>query len=492
MVMLMWTATPGAEGYRVLRKVGDGKFVEIFTGPGTVFQDKGIPSAGLVTYKVEAVVPGKAAEASPEAAIRIAEELKPPSMTGAVIDLDRITLRWSTPPGAAFFNLYRSVQGDRNYSLVSSLQSDTYVDRDVAKGKEYHYRVTAVDAANRESPKSDFVRAALRDDRGARVEEKPVVRKAKPKRTFRGEAGRELNQPGDVILLPQREIGVLERGGIQVFDPEGAFVRKVPFGEKWGLPAGATLDSDGNFLVAFYGRGVVRRIDPKGQLEMEIGYPPWRGPSIPPAAFDNAVPGKDAPGETGEFGRTYPRNNPNGVAVDANGHYWIADGVRGQVIKASYDGRFIKVLGKPPGDPDPRFRDEPDLAGARRIHFNPVDGKLYLVLGPRAEIAVIDPATAKVVRVFGGVGAGNAQFQGVGGVAFRKNGNVLVLDHLMRVVKEFSPDYRYVATWADVIERDRAYLSSNLATSMAWREETRTLYVTSAMGNRVYRFEFPE
>jgi DNA-binding beta-propeller fold protein YncE len=332
----------------------------------------------------------------------------------------------------------------------------------------------------------------LRDDRGARVEEKPVVRKVLPKGTFRGEAGRELNQPGDVIPLPKREIGVLERGGIQVFDPEGAFVRKVPFGEKWGLPAGATLDPDGNFLVAFYGRGVVRRIDPQGQLEGEIGYPPWRASSTPAAAHDNAVPGKNAPGETGEFGRTYPRNNPNGVAVDANGHYWIADGVRGQVIKASYDGRFIKVLGKPPGDPDPRFRDEPDLAGARRIHFNPVDGKLYLVLGPRAEIAVIDPATAKVVRVFGGVGAGNAQFQGVGGVAFRKNGNVLVLDHLMRVVKEFSPDYRYVATWADVIERDRAYLSSNLATSMAWREETRTLYVTSAMGNRVYRFEFPE
>ena len=47
------------------------------------------------------------------------------------------------------------------------------------------------------------------------------------------------------------------------------------------------------------------------------------------------------------------------------------------------------------------------------------------------------------------LGTKNGQFQGLAGIAFRKNGNILVLDNMMQVVKEFTKDFEYVATYAD-------------------------------------------
>jgi DNA-binding beta-propeller fold protein YncE len=121
--------------------------------------------------------------------------------------------------------------------------------------------------------------------------------------------------------------------------------------------------------------------------------------------------------------------------------------------------------------------------------YNPVDGKLYVILGVTAQIKVIDPKQAAVVATFGGLGSTNSKFQGIGGLAFRKNGNILVLDHLMQAIKEFDPAYNYVATYVDVIERDALKLSSNLLSSFAFDEDDLRFYITSTMGNRVYKFD---
>ena len=464
-VLLFWTPVAGARSYKLLRKTGAGDFREIYRGTGITFTDTAAPPDTPLAYKVTALLDGKESAPSPVAIVRPEEPIKPPEVTGAIPDGGTITLRWTLPQGAAFSNVYRALSESGPYSMVASSASNTFVDSKVEKEKIYYYRISAVDRFGKESVQSRPLQASLSGKTAGVSAGKPVLRMAKFLSSFRGEERYPLEQPSEIGVAPGGELFVLERRNIQFFDADGNYLRRLRFAREWGAAGWAGFDRDGTLLLSSHADQVVRRIGDDGKMTGEIRYPP-------------AVPGM--------------RNNPNGVAVDNAGHYWILDGARAQVIKTDGKGDPISILGRLPGTYDMKDRRESDLPSATRIYRNPHDGILYVVLGASSEIKAIDPGTGNVSRTFGGLGTANEKFQAVGGIAFRGNGNLLILDPLVPVVKEFDRDCNYVATYADVVENNRIRLSSNLPTSIAWREESRRLYIVSSLLNIVYIFELPK
>lgn len=464
-VILMWSPAPGAATYRLYRKDGAGEFREVYKGATTNFRDTAPSSAHLV-YRVTAVAPqGEETDPSPQADLKGEEPLPSPRIIGAIPTDESVVLRWTSPVGAAFSNVYRSETEEGLYVLLDSVQGETYSDRKVVKGKPYFYKISAVDMSNRESVKSLSAGVSIAGRAVPAALEKPNVVKVRPAGEFFGEKFYELKQPSELGFTRDGELFVLERGQIQVFDHDGTYLRRTRLAPEWGLPAGVALDRNGEFLLPFYSDEVVRKIDGSGKLLAEIRYPP----------YDEKK-----------------RNNPNGVAVDGDGYYWIVDGRRSQVIKTDGSGEALRIIGRVTGTYDKRDRKESDLPGANRIYFNRYDGNLYVTLGPTAQIKRIDPKSGNVVRTSGGTGTGVSRFQGIGGLAFRKNGNILVLDHLLQVVKEFTNDFVYQATYVDVIEKDRIKLSSNFVTTFGFLETGKRIFVTSSMGNRVYKFDLPE
>jgi hypothetical protein len=464
-VIIMWTPVPGATEYKLLKQMGTPDFKEVYKGPINTFNDTDAPSTKTIVYKVVGVVGGKDTDPSPPAELKGIEPLKPPTFTGNLPSADAITLRWTNPPGSMFFNLYRAEAKTGPFELLGSIQQETYTDRKVAKGKTYFYQVSAVDRVNTESDKSEIVEAKLVEVKAA-VDTKPNIIKPVPKGEFLGEELYELEQPKDIGWSKSGELYVADRTGIQFFDKDGKFVHRINFDKSWTVPSGCTIDKDGNYLLAFYGEQLLRKIDAEGKLLWAAKYPLAEGK---------------------------PANNPNYVIPDPDGAYWITDGVRYQLLKGTLDKDEFKIgttIGRISGTYDAKTRTPEDLPGVFKTVRNPYTGNLYALLGPT--IKVIDPKTGKVTKEFGGFGLDNDKFQQVGDIFFKKNGNYLVLDPMMNQVKEFGKDFAYIATYANEVKPGIIKLSSNFSTGFTFDEASNRMYISSGMGNRVYMFDLPK
>jgi hypothetical protein len=462
MAVVMWSPLPGATEYRLLKQMGDGGFAEVYRGALNSYNDPDAPQVRKIAYKVVGVVGGKETGPSPTAELEGMEPLKPPAFTGSLIASNAITLLWTVPSGSMFFNLYRAESKDGPFELLGSIQQQSYTDRKVSKGKVYHYRVSAVDRLNAESEKSESVEATLPESRSV-ASDGPVLVKPVPKGDFRGSELDELDQPAVLGWTRSGELFVVDRVGIKLFDKDGRPSARIRFGKDWTVPSGCTLDQDGNYLLAFYGEQVVRKVDENGKLMWEAGYPLAEGK---------------------------PANNPNYAVPDADGGYWITDGVRYQLLKGVLEKegfRIVASIGRVSGGYDAATRLQTDLPGVFKAVSNPNDGYLYALLGPY--VKVLDPKSGRLVRQFGGFGLENDRFQQVGDIFFKKDGGFLVLDPLMNQIKEFDRGYAYVATYANEVAPGRIKLSADFSSAFTYDEGLGRIYLASAMGNRVYMFD---
>lgn len=463
-VIVMWTPVPGATEYRLLKKMGEGDFKEVYKGAINTYNDADAPSTKTIEYKVVAVAGGKDGEFSAPAVLKGVEPIKPPTFTGSIPTTDAITVRWSNPVGSMFFNLYRSEKKDGPYDLLGSFQQETFTDRKLEKGKTYFYRVTAVDRNNTESEKSAVLETAL-VAAAVNTNVVEVLKKPIPKGKFTGEDLYEFNQPNDIALLKNGQVAVVDRTSVQFLDKDGKYLRRINFDAKWGLAGGLVADTDGNLVLSFWTDKVVRKIDQEsGKLLWELSY--------------DEIGGKS--------------NNPGMTAIDKDGNYWIADINRYQLIKMSKDNKVLDNVGRLAGTYTVDDIKDSDPAGVIKVYYNPYDGNLYCLLGIRAEIKVIDPRTRKGVKVFGGLGNQPGQFQGVGGVGFKKNGNILVFDNMLGLIKEFDKEFKYVATYADIQEKGEKKMSSNLGSAFAYNEAINRVYITANLGNKGYIYDMPQ
>ncbi len=77
------------------------------------------------------------------------------------IDESRITLSWNKNPDQdlAYYTIYRATNADEtafSYSLLNTVTTTGYIDKDVEIGVEYYYRITAVEIGGWESASSSL------------------------------------------------------------------------------------------------------------------------------------------------------------------------------------------------------------------------------------------------------------------------------------------------------------------------------------------------
>jgi sugar lactone lactonase YvrE len=153
-------------------------------------------------------------------------------------------------------------------------------------------------------------------------------------------AGSKMGAAVAVAFDARGHIYVLTRGAQAFFefDPNGAFVRAFGDG-MFTRSHGLKIDRDGNLWATDVGAHTVVKLNPAGQVLLTIGT-------------------KGEAGEWNEAAGSRKLNQPNDIAIAANGDVFIAQGhtpgARGdaRVLKFDKDGRFITSWGgkgKEPG-----------------------------------------------------------------------------------------------------------------------------------------------
>jgi DNA-binding beta-propeller fold protein YncE len=146
-------------------------------------------------------------------------------------------------------------------------------------------------------------------------------------------AGTTMGATAAVAFDAKGHLYVLTRGAQAFFefDEKGAFVRA--FGDKMFTRShGLKIDRDGNLWATDVGAHVVVKLNPAGEVLLTLGT---RGQA----------------GEWNEAAGTRLLNQPNDVAIAANGDLFVAQGhtpgTRGdaRVLKFDRTGRFIKSWG---------------------------------------------------------------------------------------------------------------------------------------------------
>src|SRR5688572_24330036 len=152
-------------------------------------------------------------------------------------------------------------------------------------------------------------------------------------------AGSKMGAAAAVAFDARGHIYVLTRGAQAFFefDPNGAFVRSFGDG-MFTRSHGLKIDRDGNLWATDVGAHTVVKLNPAGQVLLTIGT-------------------KGEAGEWNEAAGSRKLNQPNDIAIAANGDVFIAQGhtpgARGdaRVLKFDKDGRFIKSWGGKGKDP---------------------------------------------------------------------------------------------------------------------------------------------
>jgi streptogramin lyase len=249
---------------------------------------------------------------------------------------------------------------------------------------------------------------------------------------------------------------VLSRGAAAIteFDENGKFIRA--FGEGLFVRShGLRIDKDGNLWTTDVGAHTVMKLSPKGEVLLTLGT-------------------KGKAGEWNEAAGTRLFNEPNDIAIAANGDIFITQGHspgpgKGdpRVLKFDKDGKFIKSWGgkgTEPGKFDVAHGLAIDAKGLlwvtdrenQRIQIFDQDGKyirevkyaglpcaldighdnIYMVNGFAGQLLKLD-LDGKVLAVVGKAGNGVGEFGEAHFIAVSPKGDIYVADSVNRAVQKF-------------------------------------------------------
>jgi fibronectin type 3 domain-containing protein len=144
---LAWTDNSNNEdGFYVLRKTGTaGDLVLIATLPPntTSYNDKGLTPGTEYDYHIEAF---NAAGNNDFAGAALMTVPLPPAQVSATGGFEQATVTWSAAPGAATYNVYRTITGTTPtlIPVITGLKTTSYTDPALDDDATYIYEVTAV------------------------------------------------------------------------------------------------------------------------------------------------------------------------------------------------------------------------------------------------------------------------------------------------------------------------------------------------------------
>lgn len=271
---------------------------------------------------------------------------------------------------------------------------------------------------------------------------------------FLAPAGLAVDETGNVTVADRLncEIRRISSDGV-VTTIAGAAPRGVADGigssARFALPAGTALDSSGNIYVADSEAGTIRKIAPSGAVSTIAGIPNSSGYADGPAATAQFVSphalvvapsgviyvadnedirriGTDgsvttlagingAPGLVDGQGEAARFNEPDRMALDANGNLYVCDVMNGEIRKVSPSGSVMTVSIPWPA------QDEP-----RGIAINP-QGIMYILDQFNNVVYDFDPVHGSI-GVFAGQFGTAGYADGTGEAALFNNPTDLALD----------------------------------------------------------------
>jgi DNA-binding beta-propeller fold protein YncE len=194
-----------------------------------------------------------------------------------------------------------------------------------------------------------------------------------------------------------------------------------------GGPQDVAVDSSGNVFIADYDGNLVEEVTPSGTLSIVAG---------------NGTYGSPTPGP----GTSSDLDGPNGVAVDAAGDVYIADGGNNEVEMVTPAGTLSIVAGTgTAGVPTPGAATSSELNNPYMVAIDP-SGNLFIADEYNNEIEKVTPGGA--LSIFAGTGnqspavAGPATSSGMGdvrGLATDAAGDVYIADDYNAEVEEVTP-----------------------------------------------------
>jgi len=161
-VVLNWSPVGEVVGYRIFRSttgVWDARPFASTTR--TTYKNTGLANGTRYAYKVAAYNRGGNGPLTDEvAATPLAPPPVPTGLSASPGD-GLITLAWTTVPDATGYNVYRGTESNRESSVpvAAGLASPPFVDRGLANGPTYYYRVTAINSGGA-SARSEEVSAS--------------------------------------------------------------------------------------------------------------------------------------------------------------------------------------------------------------------------------------------------------------------------------------------------------------------------------------------
>ncbi|MBI5014211.1 MAG: hypothetical protein HZB55_01815 [Deltaproteobacteria bacterium] len=469
--LLMWMPVPGATEYKVLRKVGDGKWETVTTLAPNTYQDPAAPQDNDVSYKVVAIVAGKDGEESPVAVLKGLKPIDPPGNVVGRLGDKQLDLRWDVVGGASFYNLYKSASKEGPFQLVSSLQDTKYADTKIEDGKTYYYQVTSVSSSNQESKKPEAFSFKVEFPKVVVVKKfDPVRRKLKFIKKSHGEDFAEFYNPTDLSLSEGR-IFVTDAKTVQVLDLQGEFLSRFSIvqekvaSQQWPSPVRVCVGPQGTLFMTFAQSPFIREISSEGRaLLREIKVP--------------AIPGSKLPCE------------PASVEVGPDGRLWVVDSQYGQVVvlpagnNAPSNDEVVR-LGWARGSDTPFTDKDFVMAGPVLIRYWKDKGLMCVADASRGEIVLINANTLKVEGKIGGFGAGLQQFSSIGDLVVFDPDSILVLDVLGKSVRRLALNGDYLDSFVDDDEKLNLQKPGSIS-RVLWDPKGRNLYVLSSFENQLY------
>jgi chitodextrinase len=151
-VELLWTAVPGATGYKVYR---DGSSTALASPTGTRLSDS-VAALSTHTYRVTAIAGTESAMSAPATATaQAAPDASPPTTPGAIttssLGSSSVKLSWGSSSDNVGIEGYRILRGLTSSSLSDIYTTDAvanYTATNLRAGTTYWFGVQALDAAN--------------------------------------------------------------------------------------------------------------------------------------------------------------------------------------------------------------------------------------------------------------------------------------------------------------------------------------------------------
>jgi hypothetical protein len=424
-VMILWVPIPGAVKYRIYL---NGEPIGEATAPPFKYPYPSEPC--VLKFTITGVdKEGNEGPKSKEGKISIIRLVQPCCFTESFKD-ERLRLRWEVVPNALIYDIYRADSKDGPYRLIASITETKYVDSEIKKSEKvdqtFYYKIVSKDKFNRSSTDDESHEVKIQKEAGPPPIPSPSLKIMRSKEvTF---VKPDILSCFDAAFLSDKKSLVLVDTFSQkiiVIDSTGKTIRTIGEAgirpDQYKEPIRIAVDENDSVYVLDAKKPRIFAYDSKGAL-----------------IYSKKVHTIDEAEIINHYSDSMWIKEPlvpklNAIVVHDD-HLYAADNMTGVIqIYDKYDGSFVDYYKNKKDDKIVYF------ASINKILISD-DDKLYLGGSLLRKVMVVDINTGELLLEIGTSKTYVGSFASVNGMAFDKNGDLVVSDGVFHTVQLFSKD----------------------------------------------------